>query len=453
MRRSRWSVPAVLRTVFSFETCLLVFINVGLYKRNPFLPKSPVDLTLVMGALTLLAGGWVLMRRGFRCPPRTIFASLLCSGLFVMAAMSLLWSDELEAGLHKTLLAAPLSLLAFLAAALVIAPDRERLERFLTMTLATAFWVAFLTIVLMLKTGFAGSSSGGLDVENASADTEHISDYIMRGNCLAMGIVVLAGHLLQGHRLSIRALFEGASVLLFVFCILVTGSKQSLLGIALIFMVALGGYVLRAIVTQRFGVLKRMVLPVLLLLLGLAAVPRLGESGVNFSTLTRFEAILEGSSADSAQFERLQYGQIVMNTFDEAPLLGHGAGSFGPRYGISPKDHPHNILLDFAYDLGAVGVIAFLGLLVYCTIRFPWKHLLDDRLYFSLGLLVVFNTFTAFITESYSEGRSFMAVLGLITAITAYSGGKAFRPLVGVRKVESTVEAGGNRLAAVRGAE
>ncbi len=101
----------------------------------------------------------------------------------------------------------------------------------------------------------------------------------------------------------------------------------------------------------------------------------------------------------------------------EAPILGHGAGSFYyaiPRYKYS-VNNPHNAYLLEAVQLGVVGLTVFLGWLFFCY-KAAWR-LPDKKRNFYIAALSAYmacNFFNSFIID-FSEGVLFV----IITAVLA----------------------------------
>jgi len=65
--------------------------------------------------------------------------------------------------------------------------------------------------------------------------------------------------------------------------------------------------------------------------------------------------------------QRLNIWSAGWDAFKEAPVLGHGAGSFVTASGLSPIDTAHNTALSILVEMGVAGLILALLVLIFAT--------------------------------------------------------------------------------------
>lgn len=401
-----------ISSVISYELAFVLFLNMGLLKKYPLLEplQSEVDLTVLAALFTIIIGLFVALRRGLSVPRKNIITSLIFCALFGFVALSVVWSTGGPFSVTKGLWMPPLVLLSFLGSTLIISVERARVQRFLVLTLIFSFWVAFITFIAVQNRG--GYASGSIEIAEAS-------DYIMRGNSMAVGFVILFGSALFYGKGTVRLILHLSGMLILLAGILVTGSKQSLMGVLV---VVIATFIAKSLYGSGQGLVLNSKL--LLQVLSLAAcavvlIMVLDRMQVEMATMERATNAITGENNLSAE-GRLQYYQDVFESFGEAPVFGHGAGSFGIRYGLeSTRDHPHNIIFDFAYDLGLVGVLLFLTLVFYSFKGFVRvTDFRNDQIVFTIfWLLVGVYGVTGMVSSSYAEDRMLFSFLGLMCTI------------------------------------
>lgn len=99
-----------------------------------------------------------------------------------------------------------------------------------------------------------------------------------------------------------------------------------------------------------------------------------------------------GLAIDPSAQSRLQMYSDAVRVISQAPVLGHGLGSFGFLVSyVTEGAYPHNLFLEIAVDTGFIGLLLFLCALVptgwYAFSR-AWAKGADWRLVFIAGLLL-----------------------------------------------------------------
>ncbi|MBW3631353.1 MAG: O-antigen ligase family protein, partial [Gemmatimonadetes bacterium] len=160
---------------------------------------------------------------------------------------------------------------------------------------------------------------------------------------------------------------------------------------------------------------RRILLLVALLTVGVAWTYRYMAAGGKTTTLARFAVLLEAGRGKSAS-ERLEYQSLANSLWQERPVTGHGFGSWSALVG-SPiaADHPHNIVLEIAVELGVVGLLVFAALLVSCWIAFRSPVPLRADPLRTLALMLVVNAaVNAQFSGNLLDNRTLFAFLGLM---------------------------------------
>jgi hypothetical protein len=105
------SPRAVLRSLFSFEALLLLFMYGG-YKVDSRFAWIPVDPTALFFALSLVVGGFIIVRNGIRLKGMPVVVAMGC--LVTWLLVGLLWSPSRVYGPDKVFVTAILTLWALL---------------------------------------------------------------------------------------------------------------------------------------------------------------------------------------------------------------------------------------------------------------------------------------------------------------------------------------------------
>lgn len=140
---------------------------------------------------------------------------------------------------------------------------------------------------------------------------------------------------------------------------------------------------------------------------------------IPLSTKINFDDVFERSinrlfalttSSDSAANDRLQRYVFVFEKIDSNNLLlGHGFGSFGIEYEKKDiRSYPHNILLEFLFELGIIGLFLFLFLLYLVS-----KALLFNKnfLLFAIFIFLLLNSMKSL---SITDSRIMFAFFAVI---------------------------------------
>lgn len=392
-----------LAHVFSFEFAFVLFIFSGLFKGDPRLAWVPVDITLLLLAISGLAGLSVVFRRDFKINVPLLVFVLVGLSFVVWSVGSLLWSDSVEYGPEKAMEIGILVLWSFLGSALIVSQDKIRFYRF--------SYIVFALAMLYAVSGYLtpANESGFINVSG--------SNYLALSFIIGCGSVIayffILKNLAAGGVFSLLLL--GMVIAFFSIVQLNTGGRGPLVStvitlLALTIVVMLRGSIR---IPFRRGLLITMVFSTLLL--ALSFVPL--SSTEQAQTLRRFDAAFLYGQNSSVGDRFYRYG-LSLDLFGERPLMGYGIGSW-PIHAASldGRDYPHNIFLEIMVENGLVGLVLFIFLLVIPIYFFVKFRSIEGLLWIALAL---FAFVAAQASGDVPDNRRLFAFLGLAGFFTHF---------------------------------
>lgn len=395
------SPRALLSSLVSFEALVVLYMFAGLYKEDPRFAWIPFDPTSLFFGLSVVVGILILVlspiaKRGLF----PVFAGLL---LVIWFGVSLGWSPSRVYGPDKVFFMATLGLWGLVAGAMIIAPDRTRVRR-LCALLVLASVVAALEAVSLYLAG-AGQR---LAVGSGS--------YLALGRLCGLGAtVVFAGWLTARSRFGVFGLVCLALFLLFGFVLAVGGGRGPMLATAgglfvpLLVGIRLGGRGLRVAGYQKAGL-------GLVVLAAVALTVWVQTSEQTPETLRRLERIIASEDIGDSAEARAEYYQLAPALWAEAPLLGHGAGSWPLLTGWPDlARYPHNLFAEVAVEGGAIGLALLLGLLAVALNPVSFTRLRADPLAMVALMLFVNAFLNAMVSGDLPGNRVMFLFLGLLT--------------------------------------
>ena len=341
-----------MSAIFSFEGLFAFFLCINYFKDIPHLQWVPVDLAALFMGLSIISGLYVYLRRGFRVQQSAFTLILLYLILAAYAVASLAWTPGHTYAMEKALLITTYVFWSLAGAALIIAYDVRRFYRFMIAILLFSCWVAFETFLYYLQSG------------PITFVTPTNAYYLATGRVLGLGaLITLAYALFWARNVWVKV---GAFILFdfFVFLLLVVGARGPLLATVVAALVPLLiGFGLRA---PEGIVLKRYVVR-LAGIIALSSVIFVYYTTAVSETLTidRLLALLQPGLEPSAA-TRLSYYQVAIPLWLEKPIFGHGIGSWPILIGLGDiRNYPHNIVLEIMVELGLIGLLLFIGMVIF----------------------------------------------------------------------------------------
>jgi O-antigen ligase len=363
------------------EVTLAFFFLVGLFKGDPRLSSTPVDLTIVVGALVALAVALRLIfnRRALSVPTEYfLYLPLIC-----LMVLSLFYTPDFSAGLEKTLR------FVFLTGLGIVAPfmlfdSPLKISRFMITMLGGGMLLA-VNSLFMLGGQERLVSPSGLNTELGSA--------------CAVGIVVIWGLLFPRWSFFKRLLL------------------YPVLGLLVVGMIGSGGRLANAsavicVIISIFFCKKLFRDALVMGGMGLLALPFVWIPDASYEYLSSLAHPPEAMGTRSGLME------LGISLMGEHPLLG--VGIQGYRYHTpNPVTYnfPHNVFLELGSEMGALAALIFLGILIF-SFREIAKQLTNpktkyDPLVHTVFLLMIFVFLDSMVSGDINDLRFMWFVLGL----------------------------------------
>jgi len=314
------------------EIAVAIFYVIGFFKGDARLESSPVDLTVSVAVLMILAMAIRLAFTGQELKlPRPFLWYLPI--LFLMF-LSLSYTPSLTAGLDKTLRFVFLTLLGAIAP-FVLVNSRVKLERFLVTLIIGA-------ILMSLNSFFMLGGEGRLVAP--SGETTAL------GFSAGLALIVIWTLWFPKLSLARRILFYP---LIGVLAVALVGSGGRLANVATAVCLGLSILFCKRLIVD-FGIIAGC---------GVAALPFVN---IPAASLQYLASLTRPHDAFGTRTDLMQFG---LQTFLEHPLFGVGVQGY--RY-VTPNpltyNFPHNLLLELGAELGAFAVVSFL-ILAFCSFR------------------------------------------------------------------------------------
>lgn len=323
--------PAPLMTIRPIFALLPILV-VAQVKAAGFVSIAGVDTTLL--SLALLVGiSAVKFLRDPWYPARKMLPYLLVS---VVVVLGMARSDPGEYQSSKAQ--------EFLVTSVVVAciPVLLRDVRDLRGLLGVWFWGGTLVAALVLIVGGSEGLWGRAGIGEATLGPAYLSAAVLVVGSAGLGERILP------FAVAIPGIVLGGVALVTI------GSRGPIVGAAC--------GILTWVLLRGLGVLGRRTI-MALMAVGVAAL--VGLSRASDTALSRF------SFEDSA---RAELWATARNAFLDSPIIGLGWGDFSTVSVLAwTQKYPHNIFLEVAAELGVLGVLSLMALLVIASLR-VWKN-------------------------------------------------------------------------------
>jgi O-antigen ligase len=306
------------------EIAVAIFYVIGFFKGDTRLESSPVDLTVSVAVLMILA---IVIRLAFtETELKLPRAFLWYVPILFLMCMSLSYTPSLAAGLDKTLRFVFLTLLGAISP-FILVNSRVKLERFLT-TLVSGAILMSINSFFMLK--------GEDRLVAPSGETTAL------GFCAGLALIVIWTLWFPKLSLARRILFYP---LIGVLAVALVGSGGRLANVATAVCLGLSILFCRQLVVD-FAIMVGC---------GIAALPFVN---IPAASLQYLASLTRPHDAFGTRTDLMRFG---LQTFLDHPFFG--VGIQGYRY-VTPNpltyNFPHNLLLELGAELGVFAVAAFL---------------------------------------------------------------------------------------------
>ena len=385
----------------------------------------PVDETVLFLGLSVLASTLVLLRRGVYVDGFITFVAGMAFLAYVAATA--LWSPSLTMVRREMMMMLPLGTWSLLTAALVIAPERERVRRFLVLT-------ALIGLVVTIHGWFLRFTLGDFVFSPEWGRIGFRAFYQVAGQMGGTTAVVLVALAMEERRsLRVRMLWLLAAAVCLTFTFM-AGSRLAMVGMLV------GLALLVATLPLRVGRGQLEISRAHLVALAGLAVAVIGLAYVEYAEipLTTVERLrsavsrLGDESGILARYDRPNYLRVAFQVWLSAPFFGVGLMGFAPVGFLSegPGGHPHNLIMQILAETGLVGLALFVALLWSAYRHLSWRRLQTDRLLAAVLATSAVPWAGAMFADSFATLGKFYAFLALTTLPPppATAGGTPARP-------------------------
>jgi len=374
------------------EIAFALFLTAGVYKADPRFSavQQVIDLTVLFAILSLLGvfyGVFISKRIRLITPPLSMLLPYV--GLFVLSAISLIYTLSPLYGTDKFLRFSTITTIAFLLP-LYLFQNQKSIDR---------FFLSFIGLGLAM---FLDIVSGGLKPNDLGFKTAFGSNYLAVGRICGNAVIMAFFYFLpKSENVFHRFAYVVVSCSL-MFAIFVSGGRgpamATFVSILIVLIVISTKIVIEAkkndmsvkkvefSIMRSIGSFSILVIVVLFLFQDY------------FRTfLVRLQLLTEGLGTSALnRLARFSAALSAMTTFP-VTIVGLGIGGFQMYYNgfdALRGDYPHNIFLEIGSELGLVGLMCLLLLLFY-TFKTAFSEL--RKAHSSVSYLLAFTALTLFL--------------------------------------------------------
>ncbi|WP_314590540.1 O-antigen ligase family protein [Paenibacillus terrigena] len=393
-------------TVFSFEMLFILFLFAGVFKSDPRFAWIPMDLTLLMMALTILLGSWIMLKSKLYVERTAIVFGIAYLAFAIFAIVSLLWTPGVTYATDKAIKMLTLVGWSTIGSAWIIAQDPVRVARFQIAMMLFAVWIAFEGVLVYMQNG-----NGGF--VNVMGGT-----YLGAGQIIGLGAIVsLCYGLLNKGPIGwnlVAFLILG----LCLFQLLVGGGRGPFLAF-IVSCVMLIPYMLDVRRNRLYIHRFTLVLVIFMSVLALSAWAW-SQSGSPPQTLSRLELLMPGSDGiGSSAATRVNNADDAIELWMNHPFIGNGVGSWPILTKMDDfRDYPHNLFVEVLVELGVAGIMLLMILLSFVirSIVLIYKKPLS-RMMIVLIMMAIYMLFNVLVSGDIPDNRVFFAAMGLLMAV------------------------------------
>ena len=363
------------------EIAVSLFYVVGFFKGDPRLDATPVDLTVTVAVMMLLAMGARLLftDSGLHLPRDFVFYVPLLALMFI----SLTYTPDFAAGLDKTLRFIFLTLMGAISPFLLV-DTPEKIRRFLAGLVLGGILMSVNSFFML----------GGEDRLTApSGDTTAL------GFSAGLALVIIWALWFPRMYLFRRILLYPFIAVLMV-ALVGSGGRFANVGTAVCIGLSILFY-------------RKLVVDLAIMLgAGIAALPFVR---IPAASLDYLASLAHPHQAFGTRTDLMFFG---LRTFLDHPLFG--VGIQGYRY-VTPNpltyNFPHNLLLELGAELGIFAIITFLALAV-CSYRAMFRVLRDAYsdnapLYRTIFLMLILTCMDASVSGEMNNDRLLFFMLSM----------------------------------------
>lgn len=383
--------------ICSFETAFVLFLNSDSFEIL-FFPST--NLTIPLLGLSMGLGGWVLLREGINLKGLHVVMAFLALGAWIIVTYS--WTPSIVIAKDRINGLFLVTLWTVIAGALVMANRRERVVRFLAISVIVGVFIA------------AKGMQVAIELGTVQRFAEDARAHISWGRTVGPAVIVSFAVILFSKPLSIRQLLALGVLATSIGYLLLAGGRGPFLASAVALMVP---FMLGAKITKtgldlpRFQVIGFSAM--LLIAIGIGVLAMTSDAAF---TLSRLMGTLEKDNAVVGGATRIRYFPAAYDYWLQAPIFGHGIGSFSLKFlGFEQAGaYPHNIFLEIFCELGIVGFVLFLYFAYAASPRATFSGLRNDPLMLTVFMLVIMALMNAMVSSNIAGNRLVFLFLSMM---------------------------------------
>ncbi|MFU8867007.1 O-antigen ligase family protein [Natronococcus sp.] len=383
--------------IFRVELLVVLLLYSSVYSHTVFFEPILGPLPNPHYALLALLSLYVLYRLydGLHLPRATGIASIVFGAFCLYYSVTILWSPASEYALYKATRLLTVTPLLF-AATIIIATDQNGKHRVLRIFKYVLGLALLIALVTFYARGFNHSLSQLMGV-----------NYLIYSRVLGVGALtaVLFATVAETQRRRLR--FAGLAAVLLV-AMFLTGGRGPLIAAV---MMATGIVAVRFHQTGRSLGWRSIVTGASISVLGLAVLAVV----IGARTIERFTTLL--TLQDGSAATRLDLYWVAIESWSNAPLFGHGIGSYSIVGDVGRHPYwPHNLFLEVGAEAGLVGIILLIlpfGIALFQFITFETEISPSGLLAIAFVGYMLLN---ASLTGDISENRALFVALAMLFA-------------------------------------
>lgn len=395
-----------IKFLTSGEVVFFLFLVAGVFKEA--FENIPIDLTLFFMFWSMLIAGKRIIRDG-NIPKYFILPSVVYGIFAIFFIFSLFYTPGQGYALDKTLRFFSLTSWAFIAPFILIR-NKASLDKFLNACIFASTAVS-LYVLYQYFTANNVASWSRIGVEGGN----------VLGLARLAGLGVISIVVLFVYRnVNLRyKLMSFAGIGIISFTLLLTGSRMPLLSmiITLILLFPLSFKFKKQAITYNKGIFSIVIMLIITCILLIPFKEKIEPM------VYRLHVLISEDGGGASVSGRTDRYETAFDMWKESMFFGKGVGSFPLYYsGLDEREYAHNIFLEVLSELGLVGFLPLVLLLVLAV----WK-ILHYRKYdkFNLSqLCVLLLTFFMFlninVTGDINDNRVFFTLLSTVFMIYNY---------------------------------
>ncbi|WP_246944210.1 O-antigen ligase family protein [Bacillus pinisoli] len=397
------SLLGYLTRLFSFEAVFILFLFAGLYKGDPIISSIiPLDLTLFFFGLSSIYCLYILgLERRWLIDVHAAGTN----GIYILFVgyilTSLLWSPSQWYASEKVLYMSSTVLLSLFATSVIISSSQVRVKQFLQLTFLLSLWFSVQVVIQYLQS----DREGFVNVMGSS--------YLGTGQLIGLGAVICSGYMLFYTRSIVSKFLSFFMYIYMLSSLLVLGGRGPLIGTILTLLVPL----FYSISIKRHHIKLRVyaLTSLVIITVIISTIVFLLMTNQNLLTLTRLMSFFEGEDVTSAGVRSSYYWNSITYWMQQ-PIFGHGIGSWPILHdGADIRNYPHNIFLETAAELGLIGLILLLSLLIHSMKNlFNIRVVNNSKLNLIIVMMFISSFFNVLVSGDLPDNRLFFAILGLL---------------------------------------